>query len=328
MSLNKKKKRMDVDQWFQQNTWLFSAKDIRYQNQMLEANLLNQDGKWVYNKIHYVRELHSKRIVNENGHFRIVMDSTEDDEFMGQLFPYYQGLTLPKIDIEECVMLSVECPSYDNIRQTTLSILKSYQLANHFHVYYGYLNEQEASRSCFFRFMKPSASRKHITVAMLEIFELFVQKHQVQKPNAWLLYVEDDVRPINVLSNDLRSLYHVPQNAEIIRPYIGANSTIDIRNMKYQTSFAGGNMHACYLSISACQKILHYTRKYGWKYPCDVDLFKLAVGCTLFPTGIDGWNFGHCNHQNDITPLLEDSEKINMYSMSHIIFNQMSLPCV
>ena len=319
---------MDLDQWFQQNTWISSAKHVRFQNQILEAELLNQDGKWIYNKIHYVQELQHLPLINRNGSFYFVLDKEQDDIFMGQLFPYYQGVTIPRIEIDECFLLSVECKPYNLIREKTLSILNSYQLATHFNVYYGYTNELDASKSIFFPYMEQSASRKHITVAMLEIFDLFVKKYQFIKSNAWLLYLEDDVRPINLQTKDVRYLFNIPQNAEVIRPYIGSNSIIDLRQMRYQISFGGGNMHACYLSVSACQKILHYTKKYRWKYPCDVDLFKLAVGCTLFPTGIDGWNFGHCNHQNDITPLLEKSEKIYMYSMSNIIFNQTSLPCV
>jgi hypothetical protein len=59
-----------------------------------------------------------------------------------------------------------------------------------------------------------------------------------------------------------------------------------------------------------------------------MDLYRLSRYCGGFPTNIDhGWTLIGVNNNNDISPLLTEDEKINTYSMSHLIFNQTSNPC-
>jgi hypothetical protein len=56
-------------------------------------------------------------------------------------------------------------------------------------------------------------------------------KSDNKNKNTWLLYLEDDVRPINVDKNDtLNILYNIPTDAELIRPYIGKNEKINTIN--------------------------------------------------------------------------------------------------
>ena len=224
-------------------------------------------------------------------------------------------------------MLSVNIPKYNKIREETLNILNDYKLPK-IDVFYGYTPDTKFN-SKFYDLMENKDQRNELALGMLEIFENFVNKYEKQSENAWLLYLEDDVRPINIDKNDnLNILYNIPADAELIRPYIGKNEKINMKNMKYDISYSGGLNHAFYISVSGCKKVLNYAKKYKWKYVCDVDLYKLAKHCGGFPTGIDGWSLESTNNSNDITPLLQEKEKINMYSMSNIIFDQTSLPLV
>jgi hypothetical protein len=158
---------------------------------------------------------------------------------------------------------------------------------------------------------------------MLEIFENFVNKSE--NDNEWLLFFEDDVRPVNIdVNEDLTKLYNVPLDAELIRPYIGKNEQCNLQDVKYNVSFNGGLNHALYISSGGCKKVLNYARKYQWKYICDIDIYKIARGCSGFPTGYDCWSLDSCNGNNDISWRLEEHEKINTYHLSHVIFNQTS----
>ena len=160
---------------------------------------------------------------------------------------------------------------------------------------------------------------------MLEIFERFVENSD---GNEWLLYFEDDVRPVNIdKEQDLNYLYNIPKDAEMIRPYIGKNKKCDIKDIKYSESFGGGYTHAFYISTLGCKKVLHYVKKYKWKWNIDADLFIISKFYIDTPTGYDGWSKRAINGSCDIHNEISEDEKIAIYHTSHILFNQTSLPC-
>jgi hypothetical protein len=306
------------------NSWFKSSKNVRFNNNILEAELKTINGDWKYNKIEIHPLLLNKELHNINGLFRYSLSGEESHAIMNQLFPIYNGPTIPCINISKCVILSVDIPKYNNTREETLQILNKYKLPP-IHVHYGHTNETSPS-SKFYEFMFNKNERNHFTLGMLEIFDNFVNN---SAHNEWLLFFEDDVRPINIdVNQDLTNLYNIPENAELIRPYIGKNEHCDIKNVNYKISYGGGNNHAFYISVSGCKKVLNYAKKYKWKYICDIDIYKLAKYCGGYPTGYDGWSLSSSNGSNDITEKLVENEKINMYQMSHCIFNQTSNPCV
>ena len=242
---------------------------------------------------------------------------------MNQLFPIYNDITIPFINIKKCVILSVNNEKYNSVRNDTIAILNNYKLPP-ISTFFGYTKDT-LTNSKFYKFIYNKNQRNELTLGMLEIFENFINE---SVDNEWLLYFEDDVRPINIdKTQDLTKLYNVPNDAEFIRPYMGMNESCDIRNISYKYSYSGGNNHAFYISTNGCKKVLNYVKKYKWKYICDIDLYKLAKKCGRYPTGYDNWSLLACNGNNDITECLNEDEKINMYQLSHCIFNQTSNPC-
>jgi len=309
------------------NSWLQSSKNIEFNNNILEADLENSRGIWIYNKLEINNLLLNKKLENSDGCFKYCLSREEDDEIMNKIFYKYSGPTIDIINIEECNMLSVDHHKYNETRNKTLSILNKYKLPP-VNTHYGYMPETEQN-SKFYRYMLNKSQRNYFTVGMLEIFEKFVNKYKVAKPKAWMLYFEDDVRPINVDEEcDLTKLYNIPKDAELIRPYMGKNEKCDLGKAQYKISYGGGNNHAFYISVSGCIKILNYVRKYKWRFVCDIDLYKLGKECSGFPTGYDGWSFSATNYENEISNIVNEDEKISMYSIDKIIFNQTSNPCV
>jgi hypothetical protein len=311
----------------EKNSWIKTSKNVNFSNNILEAYLEDCQGNWKYNKleIHYL--LLNKNLSNDNGTFKYSLTNEEDDAIMNILFPKYNGLTIPYININKCVMLSVDIPKYNYIRNNTISILNNYTLPP-LHVHYGYTRET-SPRSKFYNLMSNKNQRNELTLGMLEIFDDFVNENKNTNENKWLLYFEDDVRPINISNEeDLTKLYNVPNDAELLRPYIGKNENCNFKNINYKISYSGGLNHAFYISILGCKKVLNYAKKYEWKYICDIDLYKIAKFCGGFPTGFDGWTLNSVNNNNDITTHLDENEKLIMYSLDTIIFNQTSLPCV
>jgi hypothetical protein len=308
----------------EQNSWLESCKNTSFSDNILETELKNYDGNWKYNKIEIHPLLLNKNLINENGCFKYCLSKEEDDTIMEHFFPIYNSISIPFIKIDKCVMLSVNIEKYNKIRRETLSILNKYKLPPIF-VRFGYTPETQ-KQSPFYDFMSNN-TRSEITVAMLEIFDNFVKE---SKGNEWLLYLEDDVRVVNINDGeDLSILYNVPMDAELIRPYIGKNNHCDnMKTMKYKISYGGGYNHAFYISVSGCKKVLDYAKKHHWRYICDIDIYKLAKYCGRYPTGCDGWTLNGCNNNNNITELLQEDEKICMYSLEYCIFNQTSLPCI
>ena len=306
------------------NSFIKSARNIKLINNTLEAELKTKNGNWKYNKIKLHDLLLDKDLENDNGIFKYRINSKEeDDRISSKMFPMYTGKTIPSVSISECVMLSIDIPKYNNEREKTLQILNNYKLPP-IHIHFGYTNET-SRLSKYYDFLLNKKQRNELTLGMLEIFENFVKKSKAQ--NEWLLYFEDDVRPINV-NNDLTKLYNIPYDAELIRPYIGKNEYCNIKNISYNISYNGGLNHAFYISVSGCIKVLNYTKKYGWKHICDIDLYRIAKYSSMNPTRLDEWSLHSVNGNNDITEKLEENEKINMYHMSNCIFNQTSNPCV
>jgi len=304
------------------NPWILSAKDIKFENNILECFLKGNDGGFKYNRIEIHPLLLNKHLINDNGGFQYQLTSEENYTIMNQLFPKYEGPVIESLIIDECQMLSVDIPKYNDAREVTLDILKKYKLPP----ISIYLGEKKGNyhMSKFSNLMINPNQRCEITVSMLEIFDNFVNKYK----SGWLLYFEDDVRPVNIpIGTDLGTLYNIPIDAEFIRPFTGENTLCDIKNLSYNLTHSGAFTHAFYISVSGCKKVINYAKQYGWKYIVDIDIYKLGKGCGGFPTGYDGWNLYTVNNVNSITPKLLENEKIIMYSMSHVIFNQTTAPC-
>jgi hypothetical protein len=296
---------------------------VKITNNILECDLRNKKGNWVYNRLEINDLLLNKYLVNDNGVFRYRLTKEDDAHVMRGLFPVYRGNKLDTISIDKCYMLSVNIPKYNNIRNGTLALLKNYKLPP-VEVFFGY-TDKTAKNAPFYDLLENKNQRNELTMGMFAIFNDFVNK----KETGWMLYLEDDVRLINLpVGEDLTVLHNVPEDAEIIRPYIGKNEQCDIKNINYCVSYGGGLNHAFYISVVGCKKVLNYAKKYKWKYNCDIDIYKLAKQCKEYPTGLDGWSLRSSENKNDITRLLNEDEKIYMYHMSHIVFNQTSLPCI
>ena len=311
------------------NSWIRSAKDIKFENNILECYLRRIDGGFNYNRIEIHPLLLNKHLINKNGVFTYQLSREEDDTIMEQLFPKYEGPVIETLNIDECQILSVNIPKYNHAREVTLDNLKLYTLPP-INVHMGYTHHNY-HMSRFSSLLTNPKERCELTAGMLEIFDNFVNKYKDINENAWLLYFEDDVRPVNItIGTDLGRLYNVPADAELIRPYIGKNTLCDIKNLSYKLTHSGANRHAFYISVKGCQKTINYANKYKWYYRGDITFFKLAKGCTNFPVGYDGWTYKNSSLDgtNNISPKLLESEKIIMYAMSHVIFNQISLPCV
>lgn len=306
------------------DSWIFSCRNPIFENNTLKVELRRANGSYIYNELGIHPLLRNTNLTNCDGIFKYDLTKQEDDIIMGVLFPLYQGVTIPSITIQQAIMLSVNIPKYNTTRNQTFAHLKNFNLPP-ISVYFGF-TPNTVTKSYFYQFMDNTNQRNEHTLGMLEIFNKFVKENE-DKGNNWLLYFEDDVRVSNLdMSEDLTRLYNVPEDAELIRPYIGKNEPIDLKHVQYSISYGGGNNHAFYISRDGCKKVLNYATKYKWKYICDIDIYKLSKYCENFPTGFDGWSFKACNGKNDITRKLAEDEKINMYHLSHRIFNQTSLP--
>jgi len=309
-------------------TNIFSNNDYRnlsYTGNTLEVELKNFNNEWKYNIIEIHPLLADKLLINKNGRLKYQLTPKESEELMDQLFPLYTGPTIPSTNIDQSVMLSVDIPKYNKIRSETIKLLEDYKIPP-LEVFYGYTPET-VKESRFYELMKNPDNRNELTVGMLEIFDNFVNKYP--NKNAWMLYLEDDVRIINLKpGSDVSILYNIPPDAELIRVHYGANEMTSMELIKYKKSYNGGLNHALYISVSACKKVLKYAKKHKWKYPADIDLYKLAVGAGGFPTGYSGWSFVTVYDSDNIGKLIPEEDKIHMYSMDHIIFNQTSVPVV
>ena len=320
------------------NTWLkshksYSIKNIN-NNDVLEVYLYNDNNEIIFNKITLLPILKNIELSNDNGILKYNPTKEEDDIVMNKLFTIYNGETIEKINIKECIILSVDNPKYNEKRNETINILNEFNIPKGT-VYMGY-NPENVKDSPFYKYMENNEwwTRNELICGMLEIFEKFVEE---SNGNEWLLYFEDDVRPVNISKNEnLNFLYNIPKDAELIRTCIGNNTTCEIKNLKYKQSYSGVANHAFYISTSGCIKVLNYTKKYKYTYCADVDIYRLSKFYINTPNGFDSWRFsvlGNDKISNDryiefMNKLenLKEEEKIAIYHMDNIIFNQTSLP--
>jgi hypothetical protein len=286
----------------------------------LEVTLRDEHGRPRRNRIELHPALRSSRLVNRNG--TLAYEPADEESVMAQLFPAYVGPTIPLVRVDACVMLSVDVPKYAAARNATLANLRRFVLPP-VRVHLGY-TPQTMHRAPYYRYMRdPTRHRAELALGMLDVFAEFAREFS----SGWLLYLEDDVRPVNVRDGaDLGVLRNIPADAELIRPIVGRDEPVDLGAVTYRHSYGGGLNHAIYISASACRKVLAYARAHGWRYVCDIDLYKLARGCGEYPTGLDGWSLVASGGANEISPLLAEDEKIAMYHTSHILFDQTSMP--
>jgi hypothetical protein len=306
------------------NSWLQSCKSFTITNEkILEAYLYDGYGNVIFNRIELHPLLKEVHLLNNKGIFQYNPTEEQNGYIMDTLFPTYLGETIPKITIKKCVMLSIDTKKYNKNRNETLHILNNYNLPE-ISTHIGY-SPQTVTRSKFYQYMLNKEERNELTCGMLEIFENFVSE---SNGNEWLLFFEDDVRPVNIDKNEnLQFLHNVPKDAELIRPYIGSNALCDFKNLKYKKSFNGGLTHAFYISTTGCKKVLHYVKKYKWLFASDIDLYRLSKYSIEVPTGFDAWGLFYVHGFWELSNKLEEDEKICIYHLDHIIFNQTSLPC-
>lgn len=305
---------------FETDGWKATARNINLYDKYIEAELQDDKGEWKYNRIEIHPALKGEKLINVDGTLTYKID--DDTEIMDTLFPIYKGETLPMVVIDRCIMLSVNTPKYNKAREETLKILGNYKIPP-IEVHYGYTPETIHTAPYYNRMKNPD-QRNEVALGMLDIFENFTKNFP---KNGWLLYFEDDVRPVNIIEGvDLGTLYNVPIDAEMIRPYIGKNRQVDMKDVEYRTSYNGGLNHAIYISSSGCQKVLRYVKAHKWQYVCDIDIYKLAKGCGEYPTGLDSWSLHSTENKNDISKTIPDEDKITMYHTSHILFDQTSNP--
>ena len=309
------------------NSWLKSCKSYyvnkKKGHKYLTAYLDNGKGNVVKNKIRLHPLLENYSLDNFNGILKYNLTREEDDYVMNKLFPIYNGEKINKIKIKQCIMLSVNIAKYNKSRNETIKILNQYNMPK-ISTYFGFTKETVV-KSKFYDCMKNKNIRNELSCGMLEIFDKFVNE---SIDNEWLLYFEDDVRPVNInKSEDLNFLYNVPKDAELIRPYIGNNTNCVLKDIIYKKSYAGGLTHAFYISTNGCKKVINYAKKYGWKFDIDINLYLLSKFNQDLPSGFDGWSFSSTNGLYDAVKVDSKDEKLAIYHMSHIIFNQTSLPC-
>ena len=230
-------------------------------------------------------------------------------------------------------MVSIDNPKYNEIRNETINILNEFNIPKGT-VYMGY-NSENVKDSPFYKYMERDGfwARNELACGMLEIFEKFVEE---SNGNEWLLYFQDDVRPVNITKNEnLNFLYNIPKDAELIRTCIGDNTNCEIKNLRYKNSYSGGSNHAFYISTSGCIKVLNYTKKYKYTYIDDVDIYRLSKFYINSGFGLDNWHTVADNNEIEkkiyiefINKLdnLKEEEKIAIYHMDNIIFNQTSFP--
>lgn len=300
---------------------------------MLEADLYDDEGRIRFNRIELYPLLRDVVLRNHNGQFKYEPTPDKIEEVVSALCPVYTGAVVERVSIKKCVFLSVHQPKYQKALHETLNHLKRWKMPP-ISVHYGY-SWSTANESSFYECMKHSAidgRRPELTCAMLEVFDAFARENE---PNEWLLYCEDDVRATNVEPHDdLRFLHNVPEDAEMVRPYIGKNSRCSIKDAKYRPSYGGWSAHALYVSGRGCRKVVDYARKHGWRFECDFDMFRMTRSATQVPIGImpawwDGissdWRLGPA-HSCNIPDVLDEHEKLAVYHTDHVLWNQTSLP--
>lgn len=304
--------------------WKKTAKDIKYKNGAIQCFLMDKKGNWKYNELEIPGILKNVRIENDNGFLTFCPNKDEESYIMSNLFPMYKGKT-KTIEVSECYMLSVNIEKYNKMREETLKKIQNYKLPK-LNIFFGYSNKNY-EKSLLSYFIKKGASRPELASAMLEIFYIFL--NNFPRGEYWMWYFEDDIIPINIKDNEnLKKIYNVPEDAEMIRVFNGVNKKYIPNKAQYRYSWGGGLLHAILISNIACQKILNYASKHKWKNVCDIDIFKITKNCKKYPTGYDGWNLSSVGGINYIPNLIKEEDKIIMYDLDTIIFDQKSNPLV
>ena len=227
-------------------SWIKSCKSYTINMGILEAYLYAINGNVQFNRLKLYPLFKNVELFNNDGFLQYAPDKEQDDNIMNKLFPTYVGETVSEINIKKCIMLSVDVNKYNKIRNETLQILKMYNLPN-IEIYFGYTSST-ITNSRFYEYMYNKQQRNELTCGMLEIFEKFVSE---SIGNEWLLFFEDDVRPVNIDNSDnLNLLHNIPKDAELIRPYIGCNKLCKLIDLTYKKSFGGGLNHAFYISTT------------------------------------------------------------------------------
>jgi len=300
---------------------LLAPRAAAREGEWIEAMLPDDNGTLRYNRLEVHPALRDQRLVNKNGTWTYEVD--DDPAVMARLFPAYTGATTRILRIDRSVMISVDSAKYTAARNETLGVLRRYTLPP-LSVHIGYTPGTIGTAPHYGNLRNPGTQRSELALGMLDIFEAFVAEFP---SGGWMLFLEDDVRPVNVADGtDFSVLHNVPVDAELIRPIIGHDERTDIESVTYRASYGGGLNHAFYISSSGCRKALRYARQHKWRYVADIDLYKLARGCGGYPTGLDGWSLVATDNRNDISPLLAEADKIAMYHTSHVLFDQTSLP--
>lgn len=289
---------------------------------ILKCLLKGKNGKVQLNELELHPLFANISLGNEDGWLTYRVSREENAILMQQLYPAYAGAS-KTIHIDEGVILSIDTPKYNRVLKKTQAVLAGYKLPE-VRVHLGY--DATNYRGSRFDGFVATTDKPQIAMGMLDIFEAFALKHSGSK-DAWLLYLENDARPINVeRSENMKVLLNVPEDAELIRPFVGKNQKYVAEKATYQYDWGGGLAHAFYISAAGCQKVVAYALKYKWKYVCDIDIYKLAKRCPGYPSGFDGWSFRATNGVNAISSVLEEDEKIRMYGLSENIFDQASNP--
>ena len=102
------------------NPWINTSRNISYANNTLEVELKNNNNEWKYNKLKIQPLLANELLINSNGSLTYKLTPEDDDKIMAQLFPLYTGPSIPSIQIDDCVMLSVDIPKYKQLLRQLL----------------------------------------------------------------------------------------------------------------------------------------------------------------------------------------------------------------
>jgi len=302
------------------NMWKKNSRNVNIIDSILNVELQAHNGDWHQNRIELSSIFSNEILLNDDGCLKYYIQDHKPIHKI--LFPLYSG-PCKKLTISKCVMLSVNAPKYNDSRNETMNHLKRYGFPA-VSVGFGYTRET-IHKARFFNQVASTAERPELTLGMLEIFMNFESEPKGDQ-NAWLLFFEDDVRVVNVPEGtDLQTLQNVPYDAELVRPFWGSpQERKPLSEIQYHHSWGGGMNHALYISSTACRKVLNYAERHGWRYPADIDLYKLATGCPQYPSGIDGWGLTSSDRKNDISPLLSTEETIKMYHMDYSLYDQTS----
>ena len=180
----------------EKNSWLSSCESYQVYkkdgNKYLTAYLYDRKGNNVKNKIRLHPLLENYSLNNINGILTYNLTREEDDYMMNELFPIYSGEKINRIQIKECVMLSVNNKKYNELRNETINILNQYNIPNLF-IYFGF-TRQTFWKSKFADCMNNKNIRNELSCGMLTTQQSKDQRLAAVSVNVYILW-------INVVSN-------------------------------------------------------------------------------------------------------------------------------